>query len=91
MFHFIVSYSMPWDQTTKLGFYMEIGFCLCSGGSFYFVNGALFLFFISMCFHHQAFYQMFLHSVRRLDRSEENRNKKQIIYALIDFHNSVKE
>lgn len=55
---------------------MEIGFCLCSGGSFYFVNGALFLFFISMCFHHQAFYQMFLHSVRRLDRSEENRNEK---------------
>lgn len=88
---FLFSFSLPWDQRTPFGFFIEICFCICAGGAFYFANGVLLLWFISMCFHHQAFYEMFSHCVRQLERVDERRNQKQRLCELINFHNTAKE
>lgn len=75
---------------TPVGYFMEISLGISSGGGYYLFSGVMLLWFISMCIHHQAFYQMFLHYVHQSDALKENKNLNSHLCELVEFHISVK-
>lgn len=81
-FHF----SLPWNQSTPTGFFVELCVTMEVGYEYIMVNGTPLLFFISMCIHHQAFYQMFQHLTNEAKLCDE-----KIICDLIRFQLSAKE
>lgn len=86
--HFVGS--LPFDQKTTIGYSGEILYDLMSAET-YFISIAVILLFISMCQHHQAFLKIFQHSLRKLDRRDQNRNDEKLLRKLIRFHVLVKE
>lgn len=88
---FFLYFSAPWDQNTPIGYLFEISFSTSAGECYFIINGAVLLIFISVCLHHQAFYQMFLHSINEFDRLQNKRNGKQHLCELIKFHCNTKE
>ncbi|XP_055296841.1 odorant receptor 22a-like [Sitodiplosis mosellana] len=81
---------LPWDQSTLLGYFGEIIFIIISLEFYLVYNGVILLSFVSICLHHQAFNKMLRHSLRKLERPAENRNDREFLCKLIDFHNSIK-
>lgn len=81
---------MPWNQKTPLGYLGELCVSIAAAGSYFIVSGTLLTLFISMCLHHNAFYEMFVHSVRALDHMNSVRNEKMHLCELIRFHTSIK-
>lgn len=83
-------FSLPLDQRTPLGYFGEV--CLFTSGilTCLLANGALLLLFVSVCWHHQAFYEMFRHSVRKLNVPNEYQNDAELLCQLIRFHILVK-
>lgn len=81
------SYSLPWNQHTLIGYFGETFATLLIGEAYGIANGSLLLLFVSLCMHHQAFYQMFQYSTSKL----ESRNAQEQLCKLIRFHSSVKE
>ncbi|XP_031638775.1 uncharacterized protein LOC116350919 [Contarinia nasturtii] len=82
---------LPWDQATLLGYGGEICTYMSFAVSYYLICGVVMLTFISMCFHHQAFYEMFRHELRKLNDPDENINQKKLLCKIIEFHSSVRE
>lgn len=82
---------MPWDQHTLNGYIYEIGFVITVGAAYLLTNGALLLFFISMCWHHQAFSKIVRHFLCKSDHSNGKRNDKEFLCEIIRFHVSIKE
>lgn len=70
---------------------METCVCIGAGGSYYLAAGAFIIFFLSICFHHQAFYQIFKQSVRQLDRPTKKLNFIKNLIELAKFHVCVKK
>lgn len=83
--------SLPWDQSTPLGYFTEVCFVAHNGLTYFVGSGGLLLFLISICFHHHAFYQIFKQSVDELNYFDGNRNDKELLCDLIRFHTLVKE
>lgn len=84
--------SLPWDQTTPVGYGSELILDLPIGFSCMVVNGVFLLLFVSICQHHQAFYKMFKYSINNSKRSDgANRCDAKFICDLIDFYNSVEK
>lgn len=81
--------SLPWDQHTPVGYFLEICFDIIGGDVFFASNGWEILLFISICLYHQAFYKIFQHSVKKLDRPHKGYHK--YLGNLVEFHNLVKE
>lgn len=81
-------YSFPWDQTTLLGCFVEMGFTAINATMYLLTTGVFLLLFISICFYHNAFYKIFQHSVAELGRGK---NDKRILCDLIQFHITTKE
>lgn len=79
--------SLPWNITTPLGYFGEILYHVTTGQAYVFTNGMTLLFFIAICLHHQAFFQMFEHSVQNI---ESNHQTNRQLCALIEFHNIIK-
>lgn len=84
-------YSFPWDQSTFAGYVAEIAFAINVSEAFLITNGTLLLLFMSICLHHQAFYEMFHHSVRKLDQMDKDRIGAELARNLICFHIKAKE
>lgn len=87
----IFLFSLPWDHRTPLGYFGELLIGKIMGKSNMLANGSMLLLFISICWHHQAFSQIFRHSVQNWSISDKNRNDAQILCDLIRFHISGKE
>ncbi|XP_055310916.1 putative odorant receptor 69a [Sitodiplosis mosellana] len=79
-------YILPWDQSTIPGYFAEIAFSILTAECYIVYNGAILLSFVSICLHHQAFYNIFYYSLRKLGRP----NEKELLCDLVDFHNSIK-
>lgn len=45
-------------------------------------------YFVSICLHHRAFYQVFVYSVNKIGQSETS--ERELLCELIHFHTSVK-
>lgn len=92
--YFSFKYSLPWNQTTFMGYVGELALSIPAGFGYWFVNGTFLLLFISICTHHQAFCEMLGHSVEKLNRSDGDENSQCIAKSFRDFirfHLSVKE
>lgn len=61
----------------------------CALGSVYVLVGTIMFYFIAMCQHHHAFYQIFEHMLREMNHSDEN--TEDFLYRIIRFHITVKE
>lgn len=85
------NFSLPWNQSTPMGYVGELCFSIWVGFGYFFANGAFLLLFISMCLHHQAFYGMFRHLVEKLKRPKKNRCDAQFLCDLVRFYISKRE
>lgn len=83
--------SLPWDQSTYLGYFAEISFNALNFLCFVTANGAFFLLFMFMSYHHQAFYDIFKHSMAEIDCcSDANEFNKKSLCDFIEYHVSIK-
>lgn len=87
--HFVV-FRLPWNCKTPIGYIGEIIFHVVTGQIFLFVTGIVILLFIAMCLHHQAFYQMYCHSLQKFECIITKQNHKKHLCELIRFHVSAK-
>lgn len=85
-----IPFSLPWNQTTYLGYAGEISIDVMVTVGYLIANGSLLLFFMSMCIYHRAFLKIFEHSVDNLD-AIKGRNKEKCVLDLIRFHISTKK
>lgn len=81
-----IHFSLPWNQSTYLGYFAEILFHSITSYGYGISIGTPLLLFISLCFHHQAFSKMFKHSI---DESEKYDAK--LLCDFIRFHISAKK
>lgn len=90
-YSFLWNFSLPWDQRTPLGYFGEVFFANICGQVYMLVNGSLLLLLISICWHYQAFYQMFRSSIEKLKFRDNHRNDAKILCQSIELHVSMKE
>lgn len=83
--------SLPWNQGTIRGYLAENGFDIFYAGLYLISNGSILLLFVSICSHHQAFYEMLRYSTLRLDNPGTNQTADERLNYLIRFQISVKE
>lgn len=88
---FYNKFSVPWNQSTPVGYVEEMCFSIPISFGYFFVSGTFSLLFISICVHHQAFYEMFKLSVNKLKRSNVRRCDAKFLRDSIRFHILVKE
>lgn len=82
---------LPWNQNTLVGYCAEIFSTVIILMGYFLENGILLILFLSMCFHHQTFYEMFNHLIVEMNGSEERRCAKKSIHNLIRFQCSTKK
>lgn len=70
---------------------MELCVSIAGGGTCSIIFGTLLIVYISICFHHQAFYEIYSHLVRKFDRLELNQNRQKNICELVRFHVMAKK
>lgn len=85
-----LSYSLPWNQTTPLGYLGEIGFFILSMELLWSVGGQVLLLFISLCKNNFVFSDMYGSFIDEFDQTDEMQDKCDLIRKLVDFHNDVK-
>lgn len=84
-------HSLPWDCQNPIGYLGEIVFLTVCGGSYLHPNGAIQVFFISMCLHHYAFFEMFEYSVSELNSCREKREYMDQLCKIIRFYVMTKK
>lgn len=86
-------FSLPWNQKNLLGYFAEVIFNIHIANGYLLINGSMLLLFISLCYHHLAFYKMFKHTLQKLNEpNKRGDNEHQLLCGeLIRFHNLVKE
>lgn len=91
-FFFILEYnpSLPWNQETLFGYFGEILTIVVTGEGYILTNGAVLLLFISLCMHFRAFFEIFQHSMKKLEHPDQKQNYKQILCEIIRSHNLAK-
>lgn len=84
--------SLPWNQTTAIGYFSETCLGAMIGYALVTRSGCLQIFFISMCLHHRAFRQIFDHSLQKFNRSVKKKPESaKFLCKLIRLHILVKE
>lgn len=81
---------MPWDCETFFGYAGEIIFHVTFGQGDILFNSMITGLFVSICLHHEAFYEMFEHSLRKLDVIGNRQEARIVLCKLIDFHNTIR-
>lgn len=76
---------LPMDQNTIFGYFVEVCFATTVSETYFDVNGGFCVLFISMCFHHQAFTNIFNYLIDKLNECNRRKPAEEIIYHLIRF------
>lgn len=84
------SHSLPWDQTTPIGYCGEICFSILNIEVFWAVGAQVLLLFIFLCKNNFAFCAMFESFVNEFHKMKDMRKKHDAIRKLVNFHNNVK-
>lgn len=71
---------------TYLGYFGEIVAINLGCAAYVIASGAVLLLFISICFHHQAFFKIFEHSINASKRCD-----KKFLFNLIRFQITARE
>lgn len=82
--------SLPWNQETPIGYIAEMVFGIIAVESLQIVLYSSLAIFISICFHHAAFNEMFKYKLREFELPEIERNNGKIVKDLIQFHTAAK-
>lgn len=82
----LLNSSLPWNQTTYLGYFAELLLLIPLAYGYMIINGTFLLLFISICMHHQAFHKMFKQSTNRTDKCDS-----KFLCDLMRFHVLAKE
>lgn len=85
-----VFFSLPWNQKTAIGYSAEIFISIIFAETYMIVNGGFLLLYISTCFHHNAFYQMFKYSLQSSGRTKVKIDH-QTLCKLVGFYVRIKE
>lgn len=83
-------YSLPWDQTTPLGYFGEMCVTIVNEQLIWAVGGQTFLLFAALCANIFAFSEMFAEFVDEFDRVKKKQMKYEAIRKIVDFQNDVK-
>lgn len=86
---FLISFF--WNQTTPLGYSVETFVGVSASAFYFFFDGLFLLLFISLCFQHQAFYEIFAYSMHKMDITNNQQQKKLLLSELVEFHVTVKK
>lgn len=84
-------FSLPWNQTTLLGYSGEIASIMIFSVTFFLSNGLFLLLFISLCIYHGTFYEIIARARDEFNRHNKNRCDTKFLGDLIQFHASIKE
>lgn len=85
------NHSLPYNQTTPLGYFGDVVASIAIGQGYLITSGSIMILFISICLHHRTFFNMFQHFTRKLDQSNRNQSDHECLCHLIRFHLMVKE
>lgn len=81
---------LPWNQTTPIGYFFEMGFSIINLEAFWVVAGQILLIFIFMCRNNLIFAEMFVDYLNEFDHLENMQEKHKVIHKLIAFHTDIK-
>lgn len=81
-------HSLPWDQTSLFGYVGEIIYDIAIAVA-YIIAISFIVFFIALCQHYHAFYQIYERLVRKLDNCNGIKEKNVRLCSAIRFHISV--
>lgn len=90
-------FSLPWNQQTFFGWFLEQSTCLLASIAYFLVTSALPSLFIAICVFHKVFYKYLHHLVTSIDETGDlkpelvNLRTKQILCQTIRFHISAKQ
>lgn len=91
---FNINFSLPWNQSTILGYFGEIFFVVASCDMGLLVNATTLIIFISICLHLCAFYTLFKYMIVDWNHCHPNRlqkRQKRFFCNLVRFHISVEK
>lgn len=83
--------SLPWAQDTLIGYIGTTIYEILLGITYFIANGSLLLLFISICLHHEAFFKMFQHLLRKLETPDKHRNDTKYLCKIIRLQISARE
>lgn len=84
------SNSLPWDQSTPIGYFAEICYDIFVSQSYLILNGAFLILFISLCFHFDTFNEMFQHLMQKFNDSKQMKDNWKVLCIAIDFQCSIR-
>lgn len=82
--------SLPWDQTTPLGYFGEISLSILNQQVFWTVSSQVFLLFIYLCANNFVLSEMFVSFIEEFDQLDRMKDKCKFIRRFVDFHDDVK-
>lgn len=84
-------FSLPWNQSTPIGYSVEITLSI-SDPEFYMVsNGVFLLLFISLCQHHRAFYDIIEYTTRKIGKKESYQSNAYLFGDIVEIHTAAKK
>lgn len=78
-------FSLPWNQSTLLGYFGEVFFITATSVPYFTINAAVLILFISISKYHEQFYQMFSTITTGLNYSKGAKHEMETIRDLVNF------
>lgn len=83
-------HSLPWDQTTLLGWTVETIISVLAGCAYLLINNTFMSFFVGICYYHRAFRAHIEELIEKIDYKNGQRKAKSILTETIQFHYSAR-
>lgn len=90
MFHHVIYCSLPWNQSSFVGYFGEIIVDIMIFIEVVAIDFQFLLLFTSLCAHFFTFNEMFASFVIGVDSSTEEKRKTECIRKVIQFHLDIK-
>lgn len=74
-----------------MGYVYEMCFVSIVAETYFLVNGAFLILFVSICLTHRAFQRAFESAIEKLGNADDDKNDKQLLSELVQFHASFTE
>lgn len=88
----LFTYSLPWDQSTPLGYFGEVCVATSNELIFWIVAPQILFLFVFLCKNNFIFAEMFVSFLDEFDELHKQKiqQKCDLLRKLIDFHNGIK-
>lgn len=89
--NFHLKNSLPWDQSTPLGYWAEFFYSAASGAAYLIAFYSMSLLFIGIVLHFGAFNKIYKHWFSQFGASVKNHTDSQLLCKLIKFNIMAKK